>query len=172
MKTSKVSFALLAYASTLLCLEANTVTLQVHTYSYNGPIITNSEVSIASNEVAEVAARNAEWNANAPQGYWIKDGVTNALPLAANSSPSVIAGPAVIRLTSSPGDQASAYCTLKIKPESFPPGNTLVIPAGSGAYISLEASPDLVIWTNSVPGAYTNMTGNLFFRIRADRITP
>src|SRR5260370_26158039 len=109
MKTSKVSFAMLAYASTLLYLKANTVTLQVNTYSGHGPIITNSEVSIASNEVAEVSARYAEWSANSAQGYWIKDGVTNTLPLAANSGPSVIACPAVISLTSSPGDLASAY---------------------------------------------------------------
>jgi hypothetical protein len=185
MKTlTRNSITLLTYALTVLAAQASVVTLQVHTFADGGPIITNSEITIASNQVAEVKARYSIYGIPA-LGVWIKDGVTNAFALndtltvgngsgtygIASATPVVIAGPAIFRLTSAPGDEASAYVTLKIEPESFPAGSTLVVPSGSGAIIYLEASPDLVTWTNSCgPLSYTNQVGNLFFRIRADRL--
>ena len=63
-----------------------------------------------------------------------------------------------------------AYLTLEIKPDSFPPDKAVIIPEGSGAIIVLESSTNLVHWSPATPGMYTNQTGNLFFRIRADRI--
>ena len=80
----------------------------------------------------------------------------------------VIAGPATIELRYGPD---TAFCTIDVEAEMFPPDKTLIIPGDSrGANIIMEASPDLVHWTNSVPGLYMNTTGNMFFRIRAERV--
>ena len=88
--------------------------------------------------------------------------------------PIAIAGPARLSLKfQNPPSNPSmaAFLTVEIQPESFPPDKTIIIPADTkGANIVMEASPDLIHWTNAPPGLYTNQTGNLFFRLRAERI--
>lgn len=84
----------------------------------------------------------------------------------------MVAGPGIIRLkVASSAAGGRGFCTISITPESFPPDKTIILPADTkGAIINLEASGDLINWTNAPAGSYTNLTGNLFFRIRADRI--
>ena len=65
----------------------------------------------------------------------------------------------------------SSYATIEIIPASFPPDKTIIIPADTkGANILMEASADLIHWTNAPPGLYTNSPSSLFFRLRAERI--
>jgi len=163
-------------------LEAKVVTLQVRNCCQNGPvippIILTNEIAIATNEVAQVVAVAGSsthgLNNYSLECFWIKDGVKFNISLAPGSPlgsyPVVIAGPALVRMTLPSDSFGSGFCTIKIEPESFPPEKTVIIPAGSGALISLESSNNLIQWMDASPGAYTNVTDNIFFRIRADRI--
>ena len=159
------------FATIATGLEARFVTLLVNSDSARGSIISSSEITIAANEVAQVVASGSPGNT---PSFWIKDGVEHyfglgeAQPLV--SFPVVIAGPAVVKLKLGSGNFGYGFCTIKIEPESFPPDKTLIIPAGNGALIHVESSTNLIQWLDASPGAYTNVTGNMFFRIRADRI--
>lgn len=83
--------------------------------------------------------------------------------------PVVFAGPATVTLENL--QTPAAFATVEIKTDSFPPDKTLIVPGDSnGANVIMESSTDLVNWFAASPGAYTNRTNNLFFRIRADRI--
>ena len=82
----------------------------------------------------------------------------------------VIAGPAVVRAFSTDTSFIQAYVTLKITPESFPPDKTVVIPQGQGANIIMECSTNLIDWTVTAPGVYTNVPSAKFFRIRPERV--
>lgn len=89
---------------------------------------------------------------------------TNAL-----RQPLIIAGPASLTLKNSVS--FPAFVTVEVKTEAFPPDKTLIVPGDSnGANVILESSTDLVNWSSASPGAYTNRTNNLFFRIRAERL--
>jgi hypothetical protein len=79
----------------------------------------------------------------------------------------VIAGPALIVLDTQGQRLVSAFCILKIEGEPVPPAQTLTLPAGTSALVCVQASPDLLSWTNALTLGYTNVPGNLFFRIRA-----
>ncbi len=86
--------------------------------------------------------------------------------------PIIVAGPAIIKIHGAGGNNATV-CTLKITPDTdiYPPDKTVVIPADTnGANIILEQSTDFVNWTPADPGVFTNLTGHLFFRIRAERL--
>ncbi len=76
-----------------------------------------------------------------------------------------------LHYTGSP-DPSCAVLTVEIEPESFPPDKTIIVPQGTpGANIVMEASGDLVHWTNAPPSLYTNTEpSHLFFRLRAERL--
>ena len=150
--------------------QAKQITLAV------GAVIFTDEIAIGSNEFAEVKSIYGPGGGSGCTIYFIKNGVTNSSPTSLfigggstipNRLPT-IAGPATIRLTGS----GTAFCTVKIEPESFPPDKTIIIPQGTpGANIIMEQSSDLITWTNSVPGIYTNTAiSHLFFRLRAERL--
>ena len=88
----------------------------------------------------------------------------------------LIAGPATFRfgIPAPTNPNYSSFVTIEIIPESFPPDKTIIIPADTkGANIIMEASTDLIHWTNAPPGLYTqtnDTSKNLFFRLRAERI--
>ena len=158
----KLSFVLTCSALPILS-QAKVVTLGVDSGK------TMDSISIGTNEVGTIVTFQG-----GDQGICLNimvAGVTNTWCYILDSGSSrVVAGPAIIQLKYYTGTNPG-FCTIKVEPESFPPDKTLIIPADShGANIIMEASPDLVHWTNSVPGLYTNATGNMFFRIRADRI--
>lgn len=80
----------------------------------------------------------------------------------------VIAGPAVVKLVGRGG-----MATFKITPDQYPPDRTVVVPGGpGGANVTMECSTNLVHWTPADNGAYTNLPGVKFFRIKLDRIQP
>jgi hypothetical protein len=126
------------------------------------------EVAIGTNEVAVITTWGGE---TASTMAIIKDGITNqssssggfyTLPYPVN-----VAGPATIPLEG--GNSAKALLTAEIKPESFPPDKSLIIPEGTGANVTFECSTNLLDWNPVWQGAYTNSPSNKFFRIRAER---
>jgi hypothetical protein len=135
-----------------------------------------TEVSIGTNETAIVASWFPMGGFDYTRLDIIKDGLTVSFYSSsgfstAGSSPPRIAGPATIRLHAAGGTSPRGFCTVQIEPATFPPDKTVVIPAGvGGANIILERSTDLIHWTASTPGAYTNQESHLFFRIRAERL--
>ena len=164
---------------TCLCVasQASQVTLTVNSRAVYGAVILSDEIAIGANEVAEVKSLNGVGSTSYLRV--IKNGITNSLwPQELQGGGSLfplplptIAGPATLRLTAGIGSE-TWFCTVKIEPESFPPDKTIIIPQGTlGANIIMEQSSDLVHWTNSVPGLYTNTAiSHLFFRLRADRL--
>jgi hypothetical protein len=163
---------------TCLCVasQAKEITLTVNNQPDSGPIISSDEVSIGTNEAAEVKSvygYNSGINLKV-----IKNGITNDIGLSAQGfgplkQPAInVAGPATVRLVIEGSQIGSWFCSVKIEPESFPPDKTIIIPQGTpGANIIMEQSSDLVHWTNSVPGLYTNTAiSHLFFRLRAERL--
>ncbi len=134
------------------------------------------QLTIASNEVASIVCGGGEYpyllvNKENFKTEFYRD---NFFPTYAAYQPRMlIAGPATFRfgLPVPANPNYSSFVTIEIIPESFPPDKTIIIPADvKGANIIMEASPDLIHWTNAPPGFYTNQTGNLFFRLRAERI--
>jgi hypothetical protein len=163
----------LIISSAALFLSAALCRASVTTLVVGG---TNSvaQLDIATNQVAEVVSH--PYTGSGASVSVIKDGLAVPIsPIVTINNPGffqpvIVAGPASIRLVSEvPGDQG--FCTIKVTPETFPPGNTLVIPADSkGAAVILESSTDLISWSSASPGVFTNLTANLFFRLRAERL--
>ncbi|MBI4324432.1 MAG: hypothetical protein HY674_04140 [Chloroflexi bacterium] len=122
-------------------------------------------LNIGTNEVAELISWDAAvLNLNKEGRTW----TLNNGPF-----PKIIPGPATYSLEPHWIDWTTSqptFCTIRITPESFSADKTLIIPEDTSANIFLECSSDLVIWTNAVPGLYTNMTDNLFFRLRGERL--
>jgi len=90
-------------------------------------------------------------------------------------APRVIAfaGPATVKLHSGFPDRTSypAYVTLEITPQSFPPGQTLIVPPGTNqVLVTLECSTNLVNWVSATNGVYGSPTEAKFFRIRGSKV--
>ena len=142
------------------------------------------EVTIGTNEVAAIKSSfdpDDNGNAAGPSVVEVAKGNQVFRLFAAQFSPGrggyrgpiAIAGPARLSLKfqNPPFSYQAAFLTVEIQPESFPPDKTLIIPADTkGANILMEASADLIHWTNAPPGLYTNQPSHLFFRLRAERI--
>lgn len=104
-----------------------------------------------------------------------KDGDKSSYYMAQNQStfndalyPLVVPGPAAIKVVGYGG-----MATFKITPDQYPPDKTVVVPGGpGGANVTMECSTNLVHWTPADNGAYTNLPGVKFFRIKLDRIHP
>jgi hypothetical protein len=85
--------------------------------------------------------------------------------------PVVVAGPASIRLVVQGNQTRAGLCTIRITPESYPPDKSILVAPGSGgAAITLECSTNLVNWTATTNGVYTNLPAAKFFRIKEERI--
>jgi hypothetical protein len=160
-----------------LCVtaQAGEITLTVNQQEGHGVTILSDQVSIGTNEGAEVTSIFGTYGGISL--YVIKNGITNGLSASSTlplANPVAVAGPATLRLVidQAVGFSGYCFCTVKIKPDGFPPDKTVIIPQGTpGANIIMEQSSDLVHWTNSVPGLYTNTAvSSLFFRLRADRL--
>ena len=173
MKNQLLKFSLISISLiSALSMNAKVVTLAIG----HGKLV--DEITIGTNEVAEIVflfdtsdGSRVKFSKN---GYaWTSQSPFLKPTYAGYLGKVVLAGPAAFELSYGPGtaDKEIAFLTIQITPESFPPDKTLIIPPDSkGANIIMEQSTDLVNWSVSAPGAYTNMTNNLFFRIRADRI--
>lgn len=79
--------------------------------------------------------------------------------------PIIVAGPAVIKV------QGNMFCTFKVSPDVWSADKSITVaPGAGGARVALECSTDLVNWTASTNGVYTNLPSAKFFRIKAERI--
>ena len=166
------------FAALCVASQAKEITLTVNNPSALGAVVLLDTVTIGANEVAEVKSLYGVGTESGSSLVVIKNGITNRIGAGllrggGSTTPlrlPTVAGPATIRLEAGSGSE-TWNCTVKIEPESFPPDKTIIIPQGTpGANIIMEQSSDLVHWTNSVPGLYTNTAeSHLFFRIRAER---
>jgi hypothetical protein len=165
----RLTIALIA----LLCFpivhgSARTVTLTAT--AQPGQTITNT-LEIQAYETVELISAYGEYNGFVFQ----KDGVRLNFDSNANASRSILAGPATLLLTVEAATNATwprtGAVTLLIKPEVFPPDRTITVAPGiGGAAVTLECSTDLVNWTATTNGVYTNLPAAKFFRIKAERI--
>lgn len=168
MKINIIAVALVL--SFCVTSPAADVTLTVNNNASLGVIKTSDSVTIGTNETATVVG--VFYYGTDGMLEIVKNGITNNCTVASLHPPSrstVVPGPAIIRLN---GTANPVFVTLRVAPESFPPDKTIIIPQGTpGANIIMEQSTDLINWTNSVPGTYTNTAVNhLFFRLRAERL--
>lgn len=176
----KKILTLLALLTCSIAVHAKTVTLGINTQPAVGDTCTAAQTAVATNETAQItSAYGFSPTLSSSSLLIIKDAITNGITLAQGSAgaftPPVItvAGPALIQLKAPPpGGTATWFVTVRIEPESFPADKTLIIPQGTpGANVVMEQSTDLITWSPSQPGLYTNTaTSHLFFRIRADRL--
>jgi hypothetical protein len=82
----------------------------------------------------------------------------------------IFRGPATIALRRGESQHA-AFATFVVSPEPYRPDKSITIaPGAGGAVITLECSTDLVNWTATTNGIYTNLSAAKFFRIRAERV--
>jgi hypothetical protein len=156
--------------SLVLTSHAADVTLTVNNNASRGVIKTSDSVVIETNESATIVG--TFYVTSDATLEIIRNGITNWFSpanVSASTRGATISGPATITLFTS---GSPTFVTLRIAPESFPPDKTIIIPQGTpGANIIMEQSTDLINWTNSVPGSYTNTAMNhLFFRLRAERL--
>lgn len=164
MKTTVLGICGLLLLLSLTRAEARIITI---TFTNAPGASTNNVLEVQSGEVLRGLSSSAS---EATFIYFVKNGIQFAY-----GGGAVIAGPATIRIVTVEDWRnlpQTAYVTAEIAPESFPPDKTIIIPQGTpGANIIMEQSSDLVNWTNSVPGLYTNtVVNNLFFRLRAERL--
>jgi hypothetical protein len=174
MKTTLALLGVAAWAALAIHAQSRFVTLAI------GKDVTSDSLNLATHETARLLSkfdRSGSWQIGDGRGYLKIERyglVLTEEPLLLGPSPTVT-GPAKITVfwwtqPNPANPPAAAFATLEVMPASFPPDKTVMVPAGTGANIILEASSDLVRWTPADPGAYTNRTDNLFFRIRAERI--
>jgi len=64
------------------------------------------------------------------------------------------------------------FCSIKIEPESFPPGQTVILPEGTVGVIHVESSTNLIQWQDEWVHTFVNTNQNRFFRLRAERSLP
>ena len=172
MKTH-LPFTLLL-ASICIAAPAREITLTVNNESSHGATNASDAVSIGTNEVAEV--RSTYGNGAGATLYVIKNGITNLVGVTSSSPVGVrVAGPATLRLAiESPGGPGINYwfCSVKIEPESFPPGQTIILPEGTVGVIHVESSTNLITWQDQWSQSFSNTNQNRFFRLRAERSLP
>ena len=141
----------------------------------NGADSNSGPLTIASNEVGRIrcliAVANSTAKVRVTKGA-VSVNVSGAtVGGLADRGDVPISGPASFELVPSLGSPTEAVAaTIEITPAVFDVNHTVVLPQDTGASIVLEASTNLIQWAPAPPGFYTNRMGNMFFRIRAERI--
>lgn len=141
------------------------------------PIILTNYVDIKSNEVAQIASVLPPYNNSFPRYFNLlfqKDGHTVNVDIDQTIGKSVGGPCRIILRTDWPnaGGQSSAWVTVNITPESFPPDKTVILPEGTVGTIHVESSTDLIQWKDEWVQTFANTNQNRFFRIRAERNLP
>jgi hypothetical protein len=173
----KKTFLLVAGLVALWCVmaDAKTITLTVNNSPFYGSVISSNQVTIGTNEVAELEGVMTAYPLNASLEV-TKDGVTvyQRLDAFVANPRLTVAGPAKITLHGYDNGSGSgnAFVTFKVCPESFPPGLTLILPTGTVGIVHVESSTNLVQWQEEWVSTFSNTNDNRFFRIRADRLLP
>jgi hypothetical protein len=135
------------------------------------------EVVINANETAQVTSCYGYDSSGFTELRVIKNDITNDMTAtrssqggsSANGIPVTVAGPAIIRLEELVGG-ATWFCTVRITPESFPPGQTIILPVGTIGVIHVESSTNLIQWQDEWTQTFGNANQNRFFRLRAERL--
>jgi len=179
MKTPSL---LVALAILTVCL-GNTASCRVVTLTLGGAK-TNDSITLGTNEVVTVITGEGRgvvtWEkdglsfGNIDSSYYFAQEFNPATAYAGTTHQPyklVIGGPAKLNFQRGPGSGTDpSYLTIQLDSDQFPPDKTVIVPEGTGANIILESSTNLINWSPASPGLYTNRIGNLFFRIRADRL--
>lgn len=179
----------LTAASALLCaglgLAGDYTTLSINSVPAYGPTVLTNEITIGSNQVAQIVALPLNQMKPAA-GIFLdieKQGITYTWSIAPSQfiydwrDITPIAGPVTIRLRGITNSgalpltaEASAYCTVKVTPEAFSPEKTVVVTPGSGgANVALERSTNLADWSTATNGIYGGLSNACFFRINLNR---
>jgi hypothetical protein len=151
----------------ILCLLLNKADASIVTITFTnapGPS-TNNILEIQSTEIMRVQSYASS---EATSVYFVKNGVE--FPLAGNT---VVAGPTTLKIVTVADWRnlpQTAYVTVEVAPETFPPDKTVIIPQGTGARIALECSTNLLSWSEIWTNTFTNVPSHKFFRITAARI--
>ena len=155
---------------------AKEVTLTVNSQSGYGPVRLSDDLIIADNESATVTSCYGAVNYSYIKV--IKNGMTNSVvayefsyATGNHTIPITVAGPATLRLTAE-GTYGACFCSVRVEPESFPPGQTLILPEGTVGVVHVESSTNLVQWQDEWVHTFTNTNQNRFFRLRAERSVP
>jgi hypothetical protein len=89
----------------------------------------------------------------------------------ANLPTVVIRGPGEAVLQFLGNEMLPSACTVEITDvTAIAADKAVAIQSGQGARITLECSTDLVAWTVTAPGTFTNNLSTKFFRIHAERL--
>ncbi len=170
----------------LLCLgvcgipQAKDVTLTVNNQPGVGAVILSDEVAVEASEIGKVTSLYGA--GDSIYLNVIKNGITNGSPAQVYlgggssfpSSPVVVAGPAIVRLEIMPSGTPTKYmfANVRIEPESFPPGQTIILPEGTVGTVHVESSTNLVSWQDEWSQTFSDTSANRFFRLRAERSLP
>ena len=153
-------------------VRAGLVTLTAQSHNGTNDI---AALTIGPYEVAELVSFPRAFNHynDSTSGYLqvFKDGRTFIqYPYAWTGStgpqdPLIVVGPATIQLIGA--NNGSAFCTIRVTPESFPPDRTILVPPGTNqARVTLECSTNLVHWSVATNGVYGPLPEAKFFRIK------
>lgn len=138
-----------------------------YNYSTNNFICVPANTAVAIVSFTTVSSPSTTW------AFVVTGGVTNAIILPQNISPSspfIIAGPALINNIipqNSYGYIAGNYLlTYKYIPQAADVNKTLIIPPGTNnVSVRLQSSTDLVNWLDATNGLYGGTNVAQFFRI-------
>lgn len=162
MKTTVIGICALLLLLPLTSADARIITIAFT----NAPgASTNNILEVQSGEILRGLS---VFSSEATSIYFIKNGVQFAY--AGNT---VVAGPATLKVVTVEDWRnlpQTAYVTVELAPESFPPDKTVIIPQGTGARIALECSTNLLAWSEIWTDTFTNVPSHKFFRITAERI--
>jgi hypothetical protein len=133
--------------------------------------VATNTYTITESDTAEIVSLQSSTYANLSI---TKDGIIFPYFTAADHNSggrgSIIQGPATFTLFA--GSSTAAYLTLKVMPGSFPPGQTLILPAGTVGIVHVQSSTNLVQWQDEWVQTFGNTNGNRFFRLSAERSLP
>ena len=169
MKARLLNAVALAFGIQVCCSASETTFIVNNSPSSGESTILTNSISVNSNEVLEVVSVHKS-GAGTPYMRVEKEATGFGLAWETGCR---IAGPAVFKLVASPyspGSDTRGFVTVRIEPESFPPGQTLIVPQGTGAIVHIESSTNLVSWSTEWSQTYTNAPDHRFFRLTAERL--
>ena len=149
------------------CSFAKYITLTAMQAEQEDPSVATTELAVAEGEVAEI--KSFPYFANYQSHLVLqKDG--KSFWFNPGNEGMIFTGPAKLVLRAS-GGGGYGIATIKVEPEVFPPDKTVIVPAGTGARITLECSTNLTHWSEVHSLTHTNSAANKFFRIKAERLS-
>jgi hypothetical protein len=168
MKSTVLVLAFVLSSSTLSFAQSRFVTLTINGVAHDGPLISKQTLSIQTNESAVLVTLRY---AGVGVIGIVKDGITNSSQgLQQSGTECRIAGPAEI-IFENPGS-AQNLLTVRIDPESFPPGQTIILPEGTVGTVHVESSTNLIHWQDEWSQTFADTNANRFLRLRAERSLP